>query len=181
MAQLSRTTMTGERGRPGAGASGSSVLWSFTTAASPPALLSLQHVPWLIRPASETDFDAVLELWRAAGSPPSSSDTLSGLGLLLSADPGALLLADSGEDVVGSVIAAWDGWRGSFYRLAVHPDNRRAGVARDLLNAGEQRLRDLGAVRLTAIVAEDDLVAMGFWQAVGYQRQSHRARFIKEL
>jgi ribosomal protein S18 acetylase RimI-like enzyme len=79
---------------------------------------------------------------------------------------------------VGSLIAAWDGWRGSFYRLAVRPDARRKGLATALLREGERRLCARRAARLTAIVADDDAVAMCFWQAVGYQRQSHRARFI---
>ena len=35
--------------------------------------------------------------------------------------------------MVGSLIAAWDGWRGSFYRLAVHPERRRQRIATALL------------------------------------------------
>jgi hypothetical protein len=45
------------------------------------------------------------------------SDTREGLARLLSVDRDALLLAESGDAVVGTVIAAWDGWRASFYRL----------------------------------------------------------------
>jgi ribosomal protein S18 acetylase RimI-like enzyme len=134
---------------------------------------------WLIRNACEQDFDAVLELWRLAASTPTVSDTHSGLAKLLARDPQALLLADAQGAIYGSVIASWDGWRGSFYRLAVHPEHRRAGLGRDLVSAGERRLRELGAVRLTAILAEDDPAATGFWQAVGYSQQSRRARFIK--
>lgn len=69
--------------------------------------------------------------------------------------------------MIGSLIAAWDGWRGSFYRLAVHPDHRRRGIGTALLREGERRLRARGAVRLTAILAGADPVAAGFWEAVG--------------
>jgi len=48
-----------------------------------------------------------------------------------------------------------------------------------LLREGERRLRERGAVRLTAIVAEDDPTAMSFWQAAGYTRQRDRARFVR--
>ncbi len=139
------------------------------------------HDHWTIRSATEEDFASVLGLWEAAGSLPSVSDTREGLSRLLSTDRDALLLAESGGVVVGSLIAAWDGWRGSFYRLAVHPDHRRRGLAATLLQEGERHLRARGVVRLTAIVAENDPAAMGFWKAVGYQRQPNRARFVRQI
>lgn len=78
----------------------------------------------------------------------------------------------------GSLIAAWDGWRGSFYRLAVLPERRREGLATMLLREGERRLCERGAIRLTAIVAHEEAGAMAFWRAVGYERQQHQARLV---
>ncbi len=134
---------------------------------------------WTIRNATEEDIAAVLDLWTAAGSLPSVSDSPDGLAGLLAADPQALLVAELEDVLAGSLIAAWDGWRGSFYRLAVSPEHRRWGLATMLLREGERRLRERGAVRLTAIVADDDPTAMSFWRAVGYEQQQHRARFVR--
>ena len=50
-----------------------------------------------------------------------------------------------------------------------------------LVRAGEERLRGLGAVRLTAIVVEGDAAAAGLWEAVGYEAQAERLRFIRML
>jgi ribosomal protein S18 acetylase RimI-like enzyme len=97
----------------------------------------------------------------------------------MAANPGALLLAESGGVLLGALIAAWDGWRGSFYRLAVAPDHRRQGIATVLLGEGERRLRERGAVRLTAIVTGEDPVAIGFGEAAGYERQPHQARLVR--
>jgi ribosomal protein S18 acetylase RimI-like enzyme len=141
--------------------------------------LVLLFPDWTIRSAGEEDIASVLDLWAAAGSPPSVSDSPDGLARLLGADPQALLVAELDGVLVGSLIAAWDGWRGSFYRLAVSPEHRRQGLARMLLGEGERRLWERGAVRLTAIVAEEEAGAMGFWQAAGYERQRHRARFVR--
>jgi ribosomal protein S18 acetylase RimI-like enzyme len=133
-----------------------------------------------IRSAGVQDIAAVLDLWAAAGSLPSVSDSPEGLaGLLLAADPQALLVTELDGVLAGSLIAAWDGWRGSFYRLAVRPEHRRKGLATMLLREGERRLRERGAVRLTAIVAEDETGAMGFWRAVGYEPQQHQVRFVR--
>lgn len=121
----------------------------------------------------------MLILWPAAGGPPSVTDTREALSCLLAADRDALLLAESGDAVIASLIAAWDGWRGSFYRLAVHPERRRQGLATAMLREGERHLHERGAVRLTAIVSDRDTAATGFWKAAGYQPQEHRARFVR--
>ncbi len=134
---------------------------------------------WTVRGATGDDIPAVLALWRAAGSHPTATDTPTALELLLDTDPASLLLAEAGGEPIGSLIAAWDGWRGSFYRLAVQPGWRRRGVATALVRAGEERLRALGARRLTAIVADDEPIAPSLWQAVGYRRQSNRSRFVR--
>jgi ribosomal protein S18 acetylase RimI-like enzyme len=137
----------------------------------------------MIRSATEQDISSVRDLWETAGGPVSVSDTREGLLRLLARDADALLLAESGGVVIGSLIAAWDGWRGSFYKLVVHPDHRRQGLATELLAEGERRLRARGAVRLTAIVIDDDPAAMGFWGAEGsgYEYQQHRVRFVRHL
>jgi ribosomal protein S18 acetylase RimI-like enzyme len=134
-----------------------------------------------IRSATSGDVAAVLSLWRIAGAPPTVGETAEGLSALLANDREALLIAEYEEIPAGALIAAWNGWRGSLYRLAVDPGERRRGVGTALVREGERRLRARGARRLTAIVADDDPSALAFWSSVGYQPQQHRARFIREL
>jgi ribosomal protein S18 acetylase RimI-like enzyme len=133
----------------------------------------------MIRSATEGDIASVLALWEIAGGSVSVSDTREGLLRLLARDGDALLIAESGGVVIGSLIASWDGWRGSFYKLAVHPDHRRKGLATELLREGERRLRARGAIRLTAIAVDENPAAMDFWRAVGCEQQQHRARFVR--
>ena len=148
-----------------------------------PALLIfvLSLPPWVPRNALPPDFDSVLHLWDTVGTPRGVSDTPDGLARLLALDLHSLLLCETDDDLVGTLIAAWDGWRASFYRLVVHPSHRRRGIATALLRHGERRLAALGALRLTAIVAEDDPSAFEFWVSAGYLRQANRARFVRHL
>jgi ribosomal protein S18 acetylase RimI-like enzyme len=134
-----------------------------------------------VRMAVPTDFPAVLELWRRADATASATDDEQALSALLARDPGALLLAEVDGRAVGSLIAAWDGWRGGLYRLAVLPEHRRRGIARRLVAAGEERLRELGARRVTALADGGDGGAAEFWAAVGYEPDGRSVRRVKNL
>jgi ribosomal protein S18 acetylase RimI-like enzyme len=125
--------------------------------------------------------ERVLELWAASEAQPTVTDTIGSLLCLLETDEQALLIAEDRGEVIGSVIAAWNGWRGSFYRLVVHPGHRRRGLATHLVREGEKRLRERGASRLDAIVADDDAAAARFWTALGYEHHQHRSRFVRNL
>lgn len=134
----------------------------------------------LIRQATPEDIDQVLTLWSDAETEQGPTDDEPGLGDLLVRDAGSLLVATSENGrVVGSVIAAWDGWRGSIYRLAVHPRYRRRGLANQLLSAAEDRLAALGARRVQAIVVASDERATGFWRSTAWNEQVERLRFVK--
>jgi ribosomal protein S18 acetylase RimI-like enzyme len=132
-----------------------------------------------IRSGQHSDVDAVLQLWRRAGAQPSHTDDVESLAALIDRDPSALILAEEDRALVGSVMAGWDGWRGSIYRLAVDPSHRRRGLGHRLLGEAEARLSAHGAARLQAIVVETEPPAMGFWRASGWEQQAQRSRFVK--
>ena len=112
----------------------------------------------------------VLTFWQEAAEP-TSTDSAEVLVSLVQRDPGALIVAEVDGRIVGTVIAGWDGWRGSIYRLAVAPDQRRSGLGQALLRAAEERLAGLGARRLHAIVVESNDVAVAFWTASDWEHQ----------
>jgi ribosomal protein S18 acetylase RimI-like enzyme len=134
------------------------------------------------RAARLQDTSAVLALWAQARSEQATTaDRRVDVERLIDECPGSLLLAESDGEIVGALIAAWDGWRGNMYRLAVHPDHRRSGIALQLVRAGEAYLRDRGAHRITALVAYDDPVAASFWESAGYPRDEVMGRRVRNL
>ncbi|MDX2291279.1 MULTISPECIES: GNAT family N-acetyltransferase [Streptomyces] len=132
-----------------------------------------------MRAAVPSDAESVLAFWRESAEGTSISDDVDGVRRLLDRDPEALILAVDGDRIVGSVIAGWDGWRASLYRLAVLPSYRRRGLSKALLQAAEDRFAALGGRRADAMVLEVNERAQRAWEAAGYARQDQWRRWVK--
>lgn len=131
------------------------------------------------RPGDATD---VLELWRQARSEhASTADRLEDVERLIGESPEALLVAERDGEILGALIAAWDGWRGNMYRLAVREGSRRQGIGLALTRAGEDYLRRCGARRITALVAFEDETAASFWERAGYPLDQKIGRRVRNL
>jgi ribosomal protein S18 acetylase RimI-like enzyme len=136
----------------------------------------------LLRSASASELTAVLRFWqRAAQNGHRPADTIGAIAALHLRDPYALIIALDGDEIIGTIIVGWDGWRCHLYRLAVAPARRRSGIGRALIQAAEDRCRALGGTRMDAMVLEDNDAAHGVWAANGYQRQKEWSRWIKPL
>jgi ribosomal protein S18 acetylase RimI-like enzyme len=134
-----------------------------------------------IRDCRLDDVGSVLDLWKQADATPSVTDTADDLRRAVTDSPAHVLVAEVGGRVIGSIIGTFDGWRGNIYRLAVHPDYRRQGVARALLTEVERKLTRQGAKRITALVEKDHPRAMNFWEAVGYRVDERIVRRVRTI
>jgi len=135
-----------------------------------------------VRFCQTQDAPAVLGLWSQARSGrASTADRIEDVERLIADSPAALLVAERDAEIVGALIAAWDGWRGNMYRLAVRDAHRRKGIAIALTRAGEEYLRDRGARRVTALVAFGDEVAGSFWDSAGYPLDREIGRRVRNL
>jgi ribosomal protein S18 acetylase RimI-like enzyme len=134
-----------------------------------------------IRHANPHDAPSVLGVWLEADADPTVTDDEAAIRALLDHAPDAVLLVVEDDRIVGTIIVGWDGWRGSFYRLAVVPDRRRQGIARHLVKVGERQLIGMGARRIAVFAVTVDPGAVDFWTALGYQAQSDRQRLVKNI
>ncbi|HEV7938034.1 MAG TPA: GNAT family N-acetyltransferase [Solirubrobacteraceae bacterium] len=137
---------------------------------------------FVVRAGSPQEASVILELWRQARSEhASTADRPGDVQRLLAEAPGSLLVATADGAILGALIAAWDGWRGNMYRLAVRFEHRRRGIGLALVRAGEEHLRRQGARRITALVAYEDKVAAAFWESAGYPQDRDIGRRVRNL
>jgi ribosomal protein S18 acetylase RimI-like enzyme len=145
-------------------------------------MLTRQEAPdWVIRDAVLEDIATILDIWRNSEQRPSLTDNEEVVSSIINEYPGSLFVADVQGKIVGVLIAAFDGWRGNMYRLAVDPDYRRRGLARALVNEGEMRLARRGVKRVTALVEADHPWATKFWEEMGYTPDPEMLRFFRNL
>ena len=133
-----------------------------------------------LRRGTADDFDAVLDFWADATTVESATDDVDGLATLLARAPDSLILAVDGGEIVGTVIAGFDGWRAAMYRIAVRPSHRRHGLGRALVAEAERVLGEQGARRFHMIVQRDEAPANAFWKSVGYE-PTDQYRYVKTV
>lgn len=80
-----------------------------------------------------------------------------------------MLVALDGDEVVGSVMAGYEGHRGWISRIAVLRSHQNSGVGRDLLTEAERRLAALGCVKVNLQVVESNAATVEFYEKSGYQ------------
>ncbi|WP_054696286.1 GNAT family N-acetyltransferase [Syntrophomonas palmitatica] len=104
---------------------------------------------WTIRLATEEDIENMLLLWEDVSEFMSSvPDTPESVKKFMQYNLKGCLVAVSGTELVGSVMAAYDGWRGCIYHLAVKPEYQGHGIGKALMEQAMQEFKRLGAVRV---------------------------------
>lgn len=131
----------------------------------------------MIVPATADDQARVVALWQACGLTRPWNDPVEDFARAIAGTASAVLVmrasdVECAEDaILGSVMVGFDGHRGWLYYFAVAPDRRRGGIGRALMAAAEDWLRTRGAPKIQLMVREDNVAALGFYEALGLERQ----------
>jgi ribosomal protein S18 acetylase RimI-like enzyme len=131
-------------------------------------------LPVVVREFRSRDGEGLRALWEHVGFSSLGDDDMS-LRRFAQRNPGLLLVASQGSDVVGSGMGGWDGRRGWIYHLAVAEPQRRKGLGKELVRRIEAGLHAVGCRKVNAIVHDGNDAGAAFWKSVGYElRAAHQ-------
>ncbi|MGB7406343.1 MAG: GNAT family acetyltransferase, partial [Pacificimonas sp.] len=82
--------------------------------------------------------------------------------------PEFLFVAVEGGDVLGSVMAGYDGHRGWLYFVAVRQSERRRGLGAALVRHAEQALFSIGCGKVNLQVRTSNEAVVSFYRHLGY-------------
>ena len=111
----------------------------------------------------------------------SATDNTESLAVVLDHPNATVLVVLDGDTVVGSALPAWDGWRGTVYRVVVHPrrlEQEEIGLA--LIAAAVRWLRRLGVATVSAPVG-DTVDAQRLWKRAGFRHDTRTHRFVQDI
>jgi ribosomal protein S18 acetylase RimI-like enzyme len=123
-----------------------------------------------IRAFALRDTESVISLWQQTGLTRSWNNPHLDIQRKLSVQPELFFVAVDRDEVVGSVMAGYDGHRGWLYYLASSPQRRGEGIARAVVAAAEEALLELGCPKVQLMVRPDNEDVLGFYDALGYER-----------
>jgi GNAT superfamily N-acetyltransferase len=96
-----------------------------------------------------TDFEsAVVSLWERCGLIRPWNDPKKDIARKIAIDPDLLLVGLEGESLIGTIMVGYEGHRGWINYLAIDPDHRRKGYARQLMVAAENLLAERGCPKV---------------------------------
>ena len=137
--------------------------------------------PIEIRPYDSKDHAQVVALWsKVFKDDPPWNEPASMIRRKLTVQPELFLVAVVNDQVVGTVMAGFDGVRGWIHHLAVRGSHRRQGIASSLMRAAEKGLEIAGCPKVNLQVRATNSKVIAFYRSLGYELEE-RASLGKRL
>lgn len=121
-----------------------------------------------IRRFEPPDEIAVIALWRRCGLVVPKNEPARDIALKMSWQPELFFVGESDGEIVGTVMAGFEGHRGWINYLAVDPAAQRGGAGRALMSAAEEALRALGCPKINLQVRTSNEAVIAFYRGLGY-------------
>ncbi|KAA8997160.1 GNAT family N-acetyltransferase [Paenibacillus spiritus] len=121
-----------------------------------------------VRSIQLSDCSSVIELLQTALSEECFENTMEPFSRQLSWDSDLIVVAEEDGAIVGALIGTIEKNQGCYFRIAVHPDYRRRGIGRSLVQAMESRFQARKVGGIYVAVDEHNDPVLPLYEAMGY-------------
>ncbi|GAB2206106.1 GNAT family acetyltransferase [Labrenzia sp. PO1] len=114
----------------------------------------------------------VIALWEKCGLTRPWNDPDKDIDRKQTDENGAFFVLLRGDRLIGSVMAGYDGHRGSINYLSVDPECQTAGLGKMLMSRCEAFLVAKGCPKINLMVRQDNDKVLRFYEQLGYAEES---------
>ena len=123
-----------------------------------------------IRSMNQNDFDQVYDIWKQLPLDIAEYEQEKRLTLsCIKHNPTTCLVGEVDGQIIGAVLGTFDGMRGWFNHLGIHPDYQGKGYGKALFKATEKALIKRGALKLDLFVEKTNNEMTTFYKEEGYE------------
>ncbi len=124
----------------------------------------------MIRLMKIEDYYNVYKLWEEAEevciNP--QDDTYEKIALFLTQNPNLCFVATEEENVVGAIMAAYDGRRGHIYHTVVALEARKKGIGTQLVDKVLEQFEKLKVSEIDLLAVGSNISGNAFWEKKGF-------------
>lgn len=121
-----------------------------------------------IRAYNTADEDDVVALWERCELTRAWNDPRKDIRRKLAVRPDLFLVCLFENQIVGTVMAGYEGHRGWVNYLAVDPEHRRRGLGRALMQEAERLLKLEGCPKINLQVRSTNEGVLAFYRRIGF-------------
>ena len=139
-----------------------------------------------IRKMTIDDYDEVYALWMSCTGMGLNNvdDSREGIEKFLAKNPTTCLVAEADSAIVGVILIGNDGRRGYVYHTAVHPDCRKQGIAKQLVDTALDELAALGIIKVGLVAFARNETGNAFWESQGFEDRTdlvYRSKALADM
>jgi ribosomal protein S18 acetylase RimI-like enzyme len=140
-------------------------------------------MPVTYRNLKREDYQQMIKVWNNSGLliRPTGRDSHENIAAEMRRHPEFFIGAFDNEHLIGLVVASSDGRKGWINRLAVLPDYRGRGLARELIKRSEEVLYKSGVEILACLILDDNTASIRLFESEGYSHWPSVYYFRKVL
>ena len=122
-----------------------------------------------ISPITDADVEAVIALWQRCGLTRPWNDPSSDIAFVRRGANATILIGRHDNAIVATAMVGHDGHRGWLYYVASDPGSRGSGFGRQMVQTGEDWLRDRDIVKVQLLVRETNTQVVSFYEHLDYE------------